>query len=197
MSGKVVPLRRPEGRVEEISDEALVAACAVGDQAALGALFDRHHQRIHRFLCRVASLSSSEGEDLLQETFTAVWKASQRYQGDAKALTWLFGIAANIARNHVRSRLRGQRAMTVLGEQPTESKEAADEIAARKEALKRLERALGELPHDHRVTLVMCDLEGTSGVDAAKVLGVRPGTVWRRLHEARHMLREKLREAEG
>lgn len=196
MSGKVLPLFRPTGRVEEISDEALVAACAVGDQAALGALFDRHHLRIHRFLCRVASLSPSEGEDLLQETFTAVWKASQRYQGESKALTWLFGIAANIARNHVRSRLRGQRALTVLGEQPSSEREAADEVAARRQALKRLERAMAELPHDHRVTLVMCDLEGTSGVDAAKALGVRPGTIWRRLHEARHMLREKMAEGE-
>ncbi len=194
MSGRVIPIRRFDGRVEEMSDEALVAACAVADQAALSALFDRHHLRVHRFLCRVAGLRTLEAEDLLQDTFAAAWVSARRYKGDSPALTWLFGIAANVARNHVRGRERNARALGTLGDQPQAPSERADDAAARKEAVQRLERALNTLPHDHRVALVMCDLEGASGLDAARVLGVRPGTIWRWLHEARKALRSVLEE---
>jgi RNA polymerase sigma-70 factor, ECF subfamily len=194
VSGKVIPIKRALGQEELLSDEALVAACATGDRAALGALFDRHHLRVHRFLCRIAGLNRSDAEDLVQDTFTAAWSSAARFRADSKALTWLFGIAANVARNHNRSKGRGFRALQVLGEQPIPSKEAIDEIAARREAIAKLEKALGTLAHDHRVALVMCDLEGASGNDAAKALGVRPGTIWRWLHEARKTLRARLEE---
>lgn len=172
-----------------MSDEALVAACAVADQAALGALFDRHHLRVHRFLCRVASVTPNDAEDLLQDTFAALWSAAPRYKGRAPALTWLFGIAANVARNHVRSRQRGARAMHVLTETLPPPPDGADIVAARREAMERLQVGLQKLHHDRRVAFVMCDLEGVSGTDAAEILGVRPGTVWRWLHEARKALR--------
>lgn len=179
-----------------MSDEALIAACAFADQAALGALFDRHHQRVFRFVCRVAGVGRIDGEDLLQETFAAVWSSADRFKGQAAGLTWIFGIAANIARNHVRSRARGAKAMHVLGEQPEAGQDALDEVAARKQAMQRLQDAMAELPHDHRVAFVMCDLEGVSGVDAARSLGVRPGTVWRWLHLARKALRIAVKEGE-
>lgn len=193
MKGRVIPLRRPassgEQKQEAISDESLLAACALGDHAGLVALFDRHHLRLHRFLCRVASVGSIEAEDLLQDTFSAIWSSAHGFKGGAKALTWMFGIAANVARNHARGRERRTRAMNTLGEQPRMASEPIDDVAARREMLKKLEAGLESLPHDHRVALVMCDLEGASGEDAARVLGVRPGTIWRWLHEARKSLR--------
>lgn len=195
MKARVLPFRRPEGRVDELSDEALVGACAQADSAALGALFERHHRRVFSFLCRVSGSRGADAEDLLQETFAAAWRASVHYQGNAPALSWLFGIAANVARNHARSQRRGARAMSVLGELPEASSERADDVAARNQAMQRIERAMAELPHDHRVAFVMCDLEGMAGTEVAKSLGVRPGTVWRWLHFARKSLREELEAA--
>jgi RNA polymerase sigma-70 factor (ECF subfamily) len=194
LTARIIPIRRLEGKKEEMSDEALIAACAVADHAALVALFDRHHLRLHRFLCRIASTSAFDADDLLQDTFSAVWSSAEKYKGDAPALTWLFGIAANVARNYARSRERRARLIGTFEKQPIAAAEAIDEVAARKEQVERLQKALLELPHDHRVALVMCDLEGASGADAAAVLGVRPGTIWRWLHEARKTLREALKE---
>lgn len=173
-----------------MSDEALVAACAVGESAALGALFDRHHKRVHRFICRVAAVGAIDAEDLLQDTFARVWSASPRFKGDSTALTWIFGIAAHVAQNHARRRARGVHAMLALSEQPEPATERADDVAARHQALRRMQAALTSLRHDQRVVFVMCDLEGVPGVEAARALGVRPGTVWRWLHEARLALRE-------
>ena len=58
--------------------------------------------------------------------------------------------------------------------------------------MSRLRDALGELSHDLRAAYVLCDLEDVPGVEAARVLGVRAGTLWRRLHEARRALRDAI-----
>lgn len=195
MSGRVLPFRRPEGRTEELSDEALVGACAQADSAALGALFERHHRRVYSFLCRVSLSRGPDAEDLLQDTFAAAWKSAARYEGNAPALSWLFGIAANVARNHARSKRRGARAMSVLTDIPEQHSDRADDLVARRQSMRRIEAALAELPHDHRVAFVMCELEGIAGTEVAKTLGVRPGTVWRWLHFARKSLREVLEES--
>ena len=60
--------------------------------------------------------------------------------------------------------------------------------------MQRLLVALDDLPHDLREAFVMCDLEEVAGVDVARALGVREGTLWRRLHEARRALRCALTE---
>jgi RNA polymerase sigma-70 factor (ECF subfamily) len=65
------------------------------------------------------------------------------------------------------------------------------EAVQRAQDLARLAAALEELPHDLRVAYVLCDLEELSGVDA-RVLGLRAGTLWRRLHDARRALREAI-----
>ena len=80
----------------------------------------------------------------------------------------MFGIAANVARNHARGRQRYAAAMHVLGEQPTPFSEPVDDVAARRELLRRMQAGLKTLPHDHRVALVMCDLEGATGEDARR-----------------------------
>ena len=53
MTTKLVPLRRVAGDIVEMSDEALLAACATGDAPALGALFDRFHLAVYRFAGRL------------------------------------------------------------------------------------------------------------------------------------------------
>ena len=189
VSAKVIPIRRPAGRADEASDEALLSACALSDASALAVLFDRHHLRMYRFVTRVARTRSAETEDLVQDTFAAVWTSAHKYKGSSAGLTWVFGIAANLARNHARSRARGARALVTLTDLPMASKDAIDDVAARKQAMERIEHGLTALSHDQRVAFVMCDLEGISGVDAAKTLGVPAGTLWRRLHDARTKLR--------
>lgn len=191
-TGELVPLRRVEGQPREMSDSALVAACAVGDTAALGALFDRHHAAVYRFLARVTRGAGDQLDDLVQSTFLEVWRASSRYRGKGSAQSWIFGIAVNISRHHVRSEVRRRAAMERVAACPKSVPAQPDDIAARRELVDRLGDALQALPHDLRVAFVMCDLEGTSGVDAARAVGVRKGTMWRRLHEARKALRRAL-----
>jgi RNA polymerase sigma factor (sigma-70 family) len=193
--GKVLTLRRQASGPSEMSDEALIAACGVGDSAALGMLFDRHHDAVYRFLSRLVRATAAEADDLVQNTFLEVWRSASRFGGKGAVKSWIFGVAANVARHHVRGEVRRRVALaeaadTVSGGGGTVR--SPDEALMRAQLVDRVGVAMLALSHDLRVTFVMCDLEDVPGVEAARVLGVREGTLWRRLHDARKALRAAL-----
>jgi RNA polymerase sigma-70 factor (ECF subfamily) len=169
------------------SDEQLVAACAAGDRGALGRLFDRHHQDLYRFLSRIAGPHGRDLDDLVQTTFMAVSDAARRFSGRSTVRSWLFAIAGNLARDQARGEIRQRRLAENAAQLPMSmSAPASPEVTAEhKEALAHLAEALDRLPHDLRVTFVMCEIEETPGKDAAAALGVPEGTIWRRLFDAR------------
>ena len=74
---------------------------------------------------------------------------------------------------------------------PASSAPPDDAIQAR-QLLALISEAQRQLPHDLRVVFVMCDLEDVPGAEGARILGLREGTLWRRLHEARKALRAGL-----
>jgi RNA polymerase sigma factor (sigma-70 family) len=188
--GTILPLRRLDERraaLSEISDEALLAACAVGDSAALGALFDRHHEAVYRLISRLLRSDPAETDDLVQTTFMQAWRSAARFKGQGSVKSFLFGIAANTVRLHVRTTMRRRRA-TQDWEPPT-ARNAPDDLVSRNQQVNKLAQALDELPLDLRAAYVLCDLEDVPGVEAARLLDCRAGTLWRRLHEARRALR--------
>ncbi len=194
--GQVVPLRRLDERrvaISEISDEALLAACGVGDSAALGALFDRHHTAVYRLISRLLRSEASEIDDLVQTTFMEAWRSAKKYSGGGAVKSWLYGIAANLVRHYVRGSKRRRDAYARVPE-PTEAQAGPQDLAMRTQQLHRLSEALEKLPHDLRTAYVLCDLEDVPGIEAARILDVRPGTLWRRLHDARRALRDAIEE---
>ncbi|HSK01907.1 MAG TPA: RNA polymerase sigma factor [Kofleriaceae bacterium] len=178
--------------MSDISDEALLAACGVGDPAALGALFDRHHEAVYRLISRLLRTEPVEIDDLVQLTFLEAWRCAKKYGGRGAVKSYLFGIAANTVRHHVRGAARRR---AVLAGVPAPAPSGAPDAAAiRAQQVHRLAAALEQLPHDLRAAYVLCDLEDVPGVEAARVLGVRAGTLWRRLHEARRALRAAIED---
>ena len=187
--GKLLPLRRLDGLPAEMSDEALLAACALGDRAALGALYDRLSSHVWRFLSRMAGNQLEELEDLVQATFIAIHGSAATFKGTALVRTWVFAIAANVTRRHVRDEVRRRSAFERLSKLPVVPSRRPDESAEQQQLMLRMREALSALPHDLRVALVMCDLEDIPGREAAAVLQVPEGTLYRRVHEARRALR--------
>jgi RNA polymerase sigma factor (sigma-70 family) len=190
---RVIPIRRVDGRASEMSDEALVAACATGESAALGALYDRHVDAVRRFLARMSGTDDRDLDDLVQATFEAVPKAARRFGGESQVRTWLFGVANNVQRHHVRSEVRRKRlASSFAEERPgAPALDTSDEVLQRERAA-RLAAAIAALPDTLREAFVLVYLEGIAGGEVAALLGVREGTIWKRLFQARARLRESL-----
>jgi RNA polymerase sigma factor (sigma-70 family) len=193
---KVIPLRRPEppapADVPQLSDAALVAGLAVGDNAALGVLFDRHHRGVFAFLSRLAGTDDRDLDDLVQATFLEALRSAKRYRGDSPVHRWLFGIAANVVRHHVRSEIRRKSFVTRLAIQPRRAPTEPSVVAEREQLVQRVRTAVDKLPHKQKVVYTMCELEEIPGVDVAKILDMREGTVWRLLYQARVALRAAL-----
>jgi RNA polymerase sigma-70 factor (ECF subfamily) len=171
------------------TDAALVERMATGDRVALGALFDRHHHGLYSFLARTSGASDAEIEDLVQTAFLEAFRSAPRFRGAASPRTWLFAIGSNLARMHQRATRRRDRALQRLADLPASSPVTLDTQLADQRALTRIQAALAELPHDLRIAYAMCVLEDVPADEAARALGVRRGTIWRRVHAARQALR--------
>ena len=190
MSAKLVPLRRVAGEIAELSDEALLAACATGDAAALGALFDRFHVAVFRFAGRLPTTDDLARDDLVQTTFLEVRRTAHAFRGASSVKTWILGVAANVARHALRGERRRRVHQAKYLERMVDAPAAPDEQVERKKLLARIAEALAELPEDQQIAFILCDLEQLPGVEVARVLDIPEGTLWRRLHTARKAMRE-------
>ncbi|MBV8762309.1 MAG: RNA polymerase sigma factor [Deltaproteobacteria bacterium] len=194
--GTLVAFQSAMADDSEISDVALVAAVSTGDRAALATLYRRHHAVVYRFVARLAGVGSGDLDDLVQATFLAVHRAAARYEERASVTTWILAIAVRIVGKHVRTEVRRRGLHSRIAELRVEPPTAPDATAERRELLRRVERGLLDLPHELRAVFVLCVVEGVSGKDAAAALGMREGTLWRRLHEARTKLREAMERSQ-
>ncbi len=173
-----------------MSDEALVGACATGDNVALGALYDRHAGSLRRFLARLSGTDERDLDDLVQQTFEAIARAAPRFHGRSSVRTWLFGIANNTARHHVRTERRRRHLVDAAALEIPRTVAGPDIIARERAA--QLQEAIVALPQKLREVFVLVYLEGVEGTEVARLLGMREGAVWKRLHEARAKLRTSL-----
>jgi RNA polymerase sigma-70 factor, ECF subfamily len=187
--GKVVPFQRKAPWISQATDQVLVAACAMNDQAAMAELFDRYCEAVHRFLSRVVGAGSADVDDMVHTTFLEALRSVGRFRGQSSVKTWLFGIAANVGRHHIRDQVRRRSFLRAWAEREPAPGRTPDHAAEHRQAVERVGVALSQLPYDLRAAFVLCDLEEMSGADAAAALDVRPGTLGRRLFEARRALR--------
>ncbi|MEJ7598978.1 MAG: RNA polymerase sigma factor [Kofleriaceae bacterium] len=192
--GKLLPFKRVQGSVAELSDRALVSAVAQGDPAALGALFDRFQRDVHRFVARLVRDNDNDLDDLVQTTFLQAYRSAPRFRSESAVKTWLFGIAANLVRHHTRSEIRRRAAasnLTAVPDSPLVTPGDAITIEQQRRmiavAVERLSPALKEV-------YVLCVVEELPGKDAAAALGIREASLWRRLTDARAALRVTIEE---
>lgn len=182
-------------------DRADMERLQAGHEAALNDLMERHATPVFHFLCRVVG-NEDDANDLAQETFVRVFKSANSFRTDQKFSTWLFTIAANLARNHFRWRSRhpnlsldaeNPETEQSLGSTLPAKNPAPNEEALADERAKAVRAAVGKLPDDLREALVLCEWEERSVAEAAAILAATPKAVESRLYRARGMLRGQLK----
>ena len=175
------------------AERELVACARNGDEAAFEALAARYSPRLQRIVVRVTQDQDS-AQDALQDALIRAWKNIERFQGRSSFFTWLTRIALNEAyrtagREEARALLPLDDAVAERipgwGTQP-------DQVFESREFLAAVDAALGRLPDDYRVAVVLRDVEGLSTAEAAEVLGVEEGALKSRLHRGRMGLRREL-----
>ena len=187
--------------IPSLSDEDLMARVAEDDERAFTELVRRFQARVTNLIARVLNDRESS-DDLAQEVFVRVFVHRRNYRRGSKFTTWLFTIAANLAKNEIRRRVRKRNwfSLDALQEMlndsviqladPTEGQEPALQRAQLQEAIG---RAIATVPEKYRVALVLRDIEGFAYEEIGQMLRIPGGTVRSRINRARGMLRRKLR----
>ncbi len=187
-------------QIVSLSDEDLMARVAEDDERAFTELVGRFRARVSNLISRVLNDRESS-EDLAQEVFVRVFVHRRNYRTGSKFSTWVFTIAANLAKNEIRRRVRRRNwfSLDALTEVFSDSIiQLADPTEGREQVLEReqLQGAVGQaiatVPEKYRLALVLRDIEGLSYEEIAEVLGVPGGTVRSRINRARSMLKRKL-----
>jgi RNA polymerase sigma-70 factor, ECF subfamily len=168
-----------------ISDEALMAEFQAGSNVAFEELFARYHQPLYGFFRRRLD-GPERAEDLAQETFLAVIRATTRYEPRALFRTYLYGIALNLVAAERRSQQRQLAAASEDLEHPIDAS-ADSSIWVR--------RALEKLGAQEREILMLREYEQLSYSEIADLLRIPINTVRSRLFRARMELKNQLSSA--
>lgn len=168
-----------------MDDNELIAAVAGGDHGALRELFTRHAAWLAARLRAV--LPAADVEDVLQETFLAVWRGAAGYRSEC-ASGWLWGIARRQAALWLRRRGRPELPL------PTEAPARVDpaDAALSRAQLADAVEALGPEGSPRRETWRLMYVEDRTVAEVAELMGVPVGTVKSRSYQIRRLMRAAL-----
>lgn len=183
-------------------DVALMARISTGDQAAFAELVERHQQRVLNIVYRYLG-RESEAEDIAQEAFLRVYRASSRYQPTARFTTWLFQIVANLCLNTRRNRSRkpvhlvsgqpdDEDGYDPLNSAPDTRHDEVGSGAERDEMGALVREVLQEIPDKQRMALVLAHYEGAGYQEIGEALDMNANAAKQLCHRARESMRKKL-----
>ena len=186
----------PLTRVEE---SGLAQRVADGDRCAFELLMRRYNRRLYR-LARASLGDEAEAKDALQDAYLSAYRSIGTFRGDATLSTWLSRLVLNAcgARRRRSSRrdnivpiVRTEHLMDLVARVP-DSGEQPEQLVARTQIRRVLERKVSELPEIFRVVFVLRSVEELSVEEIADILAIPPETVRSRHFRARGILRESL-----
>lgn len=172
------------------SDAELLRAIADHDRNALRELHDRHAPWVGARLRRRCS-DPDVAADALQDTFVAIWKSADAWNGSGDVAAWVWGIAIRRLIGVLRKRRRWEPASQIIQRHQDVT------VAAEESILEHIEHgdlgpALAVLSPELRAVIEATVLDGLSTREASRLLGIPAGTVKSRARRARQELRRAL-----
>lgn len=182
-------VERPTGRMQDASDEELVALIGGGDRRAYHILVERHGRRVLG-LARRMMRNLAEAEDVSQDAFLRVWQKAGEWQPrGARFTTWLYRVVMNLCLD--RKRRPTMSPIEAAGD-PADTRPDAETILAKSQRDGQVAAALQALPERQRAALVLSYYEGLSNAEAAGVLELSVSALESLLVRARRALRQEL-----
>lgn len=159
------------------------------DEDAFKELYELTHKRVFQYLYRLAG-NKEMAEDIMIDTYTEVWKSARKFRGHSKVLTWITGIARNLAMNEFRrSKMKEDELDEDLAYTP-------DQLSGyeQTEISQILKEALNRLPVNHREILDLVFLQEMKYEDISQIINIPVSTVKTRVFYAKEKLRDILTE---
>jgi len=183
----------------------LIARSKKGDGKSFSSLVARYEDRIFNLAHKVCAGMPAEAEDVYQETFLTAFKKMPHFREDSNLGTWLYRIASNLCWMRFRKK-RGEPVVPLLdhphyrdedgepGSGPIfrDWSDGPEELSRKKALREAVEAALGDLPVDYRLVVVLRDIQGLSSEETAQVMKLSVAAVKSRLHRGRLFLRDRL-----
>ena len=192
-----------EDGIEEHSDKEIVKRIYSDTEKyqIFNKEFMPHIDAMYNFAYRLTN-DEDDANDLIQDTYLKAFRFINSFQEGTNAKAWLFRILKNSFINDYRkkskepSKVDYQEVETVYNS--VEDAEFESTTDLRLESVQdmigdEVALALNGLPIDFRTVIILCDIEGFTYEEMAKILDIPIGTVRSRLHRARNLLKEKLR----
>jgi RNA polymerase sigma-70 factor, ECF subfamily len=165
--------------------EMLMVRYQQGDFTAAAVLIDHISPRLHRFFI-AQSMSRSDADDLLQETWLQIHKVRHTYRPGEPALPWFYAIARHIRVDHYRKSIRAAARERELEEMSKGAFTVPHDTGTAGE----LEALLAPLPASQREVIAMLKIEGMSLEEVARATSSSVGSVKQKVHRAYKKLRE-------
>jgi RNA polymerase sigma-70 factor, ECF subfamily len=184
------------------TDEELVARSIGGDSESFNELVLRWERPIYALAYRTIG-REEDARDVCQETFLRAFRALPGFRGQAKFSSWLYRIALNLCRDWMRRERR-----TPIVQPPedvdvmelaaaAEPSESIEDLVARKDLSRAVERAMTLLPDEQRTAIVLKEYHGLTFQEIAELLGCPLSTVKTRLYQGLTVLRRELAKGEA
>lgn len=175
-------------------DEDLVQLLQRGQREAFSTLVAKWQDRIFTFCYRQLG-EHAIAEEATQDVFVKVYTSIHSFRNESKFSTWLYRIATNHCINlnnrHRRRHRNHHQSFDEMHDQPRESHTPVQELE-RRDFEHQLQQALHQLPEEHRVLLVLRDIQECSYEEIAEITQLNVGTIKSRIHRGRHNLRQIL-----
>lgn len=172
-------------------EAAMIAAMAKGDATAVKRLYAATHVRLYRYLVRQLR-NEAVAEEVMNETYLAVWQNAARYEGRSAPMTWILSIAHNKAV----STLRKRREVSGLDEEQTAEIEDGDDtpevVVQKVDKAQAIRLCIDKLGPDHKAVLDLVYYQERSVSEVAQILAIPEATVKTRMFYARKKLSELL-----
>ena len=134
--------------------------------------------------------SPADVDDAVQEALMTAWRKYAGFRGQSEFTTWVTRILINVCYDMVRDRAREHEVLADYGESGAVSEADAEEASL----LDRLDEAVARLPRLYRESLSVGVLSGYSPDEAASMLGCTRNTLYQRIHKAKQLLAQSIRE---
>ncbi|NCC52891.1 MAG: sigma-70 family RNA polymerase sigma factor [Spartobacteria bacterium] len=186
-------------------EDNLVEAARKGDEHAFGELVSMYNDRLYAVVYGFVH-HVDDARDICQQVWVKAWRKLHTFKGDAKFFTWLYRIASFSCMDFARRQARSQETPLLEEIEPARDVDSMvppsvgarpDQKLQQAEIREAFNRALDVLSPEHRMALVLREVDGLSYEEIAQAMKCRKGTVMSRLFHARKHIQEQMSELRG